>query len=371
MVTSNTPGFDPGDPDAFASIYLDETIKNSVVGGFVQTRFKYGWFSLEPGVRADYLDRTEVTTIDPRGLFTMEFPTETTISLAGGRYSYFFQTNPYLFIDSPQIAGLGKELKPERAIHRVAGIEQRFGDYTVKVEGFYNNFYDMAEGYYHYQEDGTPIEGMSSGKLKARGFEIMLKKEQRENETGLYGWINYTYTRSSYKSGLPTEDGLYGNPANLAGDLWGDQWIDYYYEQRHNVKMVAGYNFKAGRFRGIHTVSTKLQFYSSLPYTPIVSSQQDLLYTGPGERHIPLYGKTNTARFGNDHQLDLRYSYRVNHSWGYVSWYVEVLNVLGHWLDVEDEYHWDYRYAYSSENPTIRREEGLNWIPNFGVEIKF
>ena len=147
--------FDPGNDEAFQVIELDEKITNHTVGGYIQAKLKYGWFSLEPGVRADYLDRTKTTVVDPRGIASVEFPTETTLSVAGGRYSYFFQTNPYLFIESPQITKIGDELKPERSIHRVAGLEQKLGDYTAKAEGFYNDFYDMAEGYYHYEPDGS------------------------------------------------------------------------------------------------------------------------------------------------------------------------------------------------------------------------
>ncbi len=40
------------------------------------------------------------------------------------------------------------------------------------------------------------LQGLSSGKQKTHGFEIMIRKDLRENEDGLYGWMSYTYTRS-------------------------------------------------------------------------------------------------------------------------------------------------------------------------------
>ena len=201
----------------------------------------------------------------------------------------------------------------------------------------------------------------------------MLKKEMRENETGPYGWINYTYTRSKHKSGLPTTAGLYGNPLNLAGDPWGDQWVDFDYEMRHKFQMVGGYIFRSKNLKGRHTVSWKFQYYSSLPYTPIAGSVYDTEYnTATGkDRYAPYYGKTNTARFEDDHQLDIRYSYQRNYSWGYVSWYIEMINVYGQWYAVRDDYTYDYRYPYGPDNPRMKTPEGLRWIPNFGVEIKF
>lgn len=361
--------FDVGNEDLFSIVKLDEKITNHTLGGYLQSKIMFWWIKLEPGVRADYLDRTKEVIVDPRGVASIEFPSETTLSFAMGRYSYFFQTNQYLFIQTPQVTKIGEDLKPERAIHRVIALEQRIGDYTARAEGFYNNFYDLAEEYYHYGSDGLPRDGLCSGKQKAYGFEIMLKKDLRENETGMYGWINYTYTRSKYKSGLPTEAGLYGDSRNLVGDPWGDTWIDFMYEMRHKFQMVGGWIFRVGNFKGKHSISWKFQYYSSFPYTPIVDSIKDPNY--PGDRYVPIYGKTNTARFEDDHQLDIRYTYRRDYSWGYVSWYVEMINVYGQWYAVRNDYLWDYRKPYGSENPRFEKPEGLRWIPNFGVEVKF
>lgn len=376
MSNTSTHGeIDLGDDSVITSIILDEDIRNHTLDGYLETKIVLGGLTLVPGARADYLGRDSQYIWDPRGMASYEFPTETTISVAGGRYSNFFQTNPYIFNQFPQIAAIGEELKPERAIHRVAGIEQKFGaTNSIKLEGFYNRFYDLATGYYHYTEEGTPFEGMSSGQMKAYGFEIMLKRDLRENEEGLFGWINYTYTRSKYKSGLPTTAGLYGDVRNQIGDEYGDQWINDYYEQRHNFKVVAGYTFRGRKSKGRHTISAKFQYYSSMPYTAIVGSNEDADYAAanPGKhRYTPVYGYPNTEHLASDHQLDLRYSYRRDYSWGYVNWYIEILNVYGQWYSVQKEYNWDYRYPHGTSNPSLRETDGLRIIPNFGVEVKF
>lgn len=372
---SSSADFNPGDKNSFTSITLDEDIRNHSVDGYLETKVVVGGLTVVPGARGDYLDRGKQYIWDPRGMASYEFPTETTLSVAGGRYSYFFQTNPYIFNTFPQVTALGTELKPERAIHRVAGVEQKFGVMnSIKLEGFYNRFYDLATEYYHYTEDGSPLEGMSSGQIKTYGFEIMLKRDLRENEEGLFGWINYTYTRSKYKSGLPTTAGLYGDVRNQVGDEYGDEWVNYMYEQRHNFKVVAGYTFRGRDSRVRHTISAKFQYYSSMPYTAIVGSNEDADYAAanPGKhRYMPAYGYPNTERLASDHQLDLRYSFRRDYSWGYVTWYVEILNIYGQWYSVQEEYHWDFRYPYSASNPTLRETEGLRIIPNFGVEVKF
>ncbi|MBN1533148.1 MAG: carboxypeptidase-like regulatory domain-containing protein [Spirochaetes bacterium] len=374
--TSGT-GFNPADENAFANVYLDNHIVNQTVGGYLQAKLTFGWLTLEPGVRADYLHRTRETIVDPRGVASIELPTDTTLSVAGGQYSYFFQTNPYLFNSMPQIAKIGRDLKPERAIHRVVGVEQRFlGDYSIKVEGFYNTFRDLAMGYYHYEPDGRPLEGFSSGRAKMYGAEVMLKKELREDENGLYGWINYTYSRSRVRSNLPAFAGLYGDSRNQVGDPYGNQWTNFNYEQLHNLKLVAGMTFRPQGARGRHTWSIRFQYYTGRPYTRIVGSTEDLVYAAanPGlHRYVPLYGRTNASRFEDNQQLDFRYTYRVDYSWGYVSWYVDFINLTGYYYQPRNVYSWDYRFPYGPNNPRLRRPKSdeVTWIPNFGVEIKF
>ena len=364
---------DMGNDDLFKVIPLDEDTKNHLVGGHLQGKFTAGGFSMVPGVRTDYLSRTNKATIDPRINLSYEFPTETTLSVAGGRYSYFVQVNPFLFNSFPEVAGEGSYIKPERSIHRVAGIEQKIGPVSAKVEGFYNTSYDMAQSYFHYGPAGDERLCMSTGKSRAYGFECMLKRDLREDEDGLYGWVSYTYTRSRYKSGLPTTAGVYGDARNAIGDPYGGRWINFSYEQVHGAKLVGGYTFKSRRFEGRHTISGRFQLNTSLPYSPITGSLHDEDYensTGK-PRYVPLYGFPNSSRFETQHQLDLRYSYRTDYSWGYVSWYIEVINVYGPWYHPSVAESWDYRYAYSTSNPKIERQSGLSIMPNFGVEIKF
>ncbi len=102
MIANTVGGHQSGGPGCLLAIPLDEKITNHTLGAYLQPKFTFGWFSLEPGVRADYLERTGQTLVDPRGIFSIEFPTETTFSVAGGRYSYFFQTNPFLFMNRPR-----------------------------------------------------------------------------------------------------------------------------------------------------------------------------------------------------------------------------------------------------------------------------
>ena len=362
--------FNPADPTLFSPITLDEKIENHVFGGYIEAKLTWGWLTFVSGVRSEYLTRSGETTLDPRGMMSLAFPTKTTLSMAMGKYSYFFQTNPNIFDQNPDVSKIGKKLVSEKAIHSVVGIEQGIALFSLKAEGFYNTFYDLAQAYPHFETDGSFLEGLSIGRLKAYGVEVMFRKDLHENDDGLYGWLSYTYTRSRFRSGLPTQDGYLGDPRNKYGDLYGDTWITSDSEQRHAFKLVAGMKF------GRHTLSCKFQYYTAQPFTPITGSIYDVDYKNNygKDRYVPVMGYPNSKNPPDNHRLDVRYTYKVNHSWGYVSWYFEVINI--YYYNPPDHEQWDYRYPYSesgpNKNPRMEKEPtGIVLIPNFGVEVKF
>jgi hypothetical protein len=357
----------PPPNDAFYTYYLDEKIENYTLSGWIENKFTIAGLKFIPGFRSDYLNRSKVYTMDSRGLLSYEFQTETTVSAAAGKYSYFFQTNPRNFDANPDLAGLGAELKPERAFHRVVGIEQQMDLYNFKIEGFINDYWDMPEAYPHTTSEGKFLQGLSSGKRKTSGVEFLIRKDRREKGGGLFGWLSYTYTQSLQKTGLPTQPGYDGVPSNPIGDPYGDKWIPSNFEQEHSAKFVAGY------ILGEHTFSWRFQFNTSFPQTPIIGADYDSAYnilTGT-DRWVPIYGGKNSAHYPNFHRLDLRYEYKVFHSWGYVTWYVEVINVYNN-TEVNNE-NFDRSKPYKEgSNPNVDPpEDALSFFPGFGVEIKF
>lgn len=351
-----------GNSDALSPFDLNIKTVNNEAGGYLENKFTFGGFTFVPGVRSDYLASIKKYTVDPRGLMTYEFSTKTTISIAGGMYSYFYQVNPNYFNIRPDISST-KEIKPEKAVHTAAGIEQVLGLYTIKAEGFYNYFYDIWLDYYHQNPDGSVSTGLNSGKIRARGVEILLRKDTRERTNDFFAWLSYTYTLSSYRSGLPATAGYGGVPTNIAADIYGNVWIPYNYERQHSVKLTGGYRYNR------HTISGKFQLYTSYPYTPYVNGVLDTNYL-PGIRYVPVLGKTNSAHFPVEHSLDVRYSYKTDHSWGYVTWYLEIINIYNN--KTIDMQQWSYDRPYGNGNPKQVSSAGsLSTIPNFGVEVKF
>lgn len=330
--------FDPGDPDSFILVPLGETVKNKTLVHYLENKFTLGYLTFVPGYHVEYLDRIHKAVFDPRGAITLALPTGTTIGAAGGYYSCFIQTNGTYFNDYPNVAA-ADYLDPQRAIHRTLSLEQKVSGYTFKAEGFYNNFWDIA-----YAEENGDKYFASGSELKTYGFEIMAKIND-ESDQGLFGWTSYTWNHSKTKTYMDT-------------DLYGDEWINSYYDMTHVIKAVAGYT------HGSQTFSARFQYNTATPYTPITGYEEDTAYTGTGKRYTPVYGKTHTARLAPEHRLDLRYSYKTNYKWGYVSWYVEMINVYNY---VGEEYF----FNYSTGKATVRKTDGLGFLPNFGVEAKF
>jgi hypothetical protein len=285
-------------------------------------------------------------------MLAINLPTNTSISFAGGRYSYFVQTSSAIFHVMPHIAK-ADYIDPMRAYHSSAGIEQKFGDYSIKAEGFYNVFKDDIS-LHQWDDDGTTRYYANVGELRTRGIEFMIKKDIKETENGFYGWISYTLDKSQYKTKSMTSDPEYY-----------DEWFDSIYDMTHVIKLVAAYKHNR------HTFSARFQYNSSTPYTPIVDGIQDTKYVDPDdpnhERWVPVSGERNSKRFASNSRLDLRYSYKQNYEWGYFNWYVELINATS---SLEEFLSWDYRYDYGTANPEIRRQ-GIPILPNFGVEIKF
>jgi len=327
--------FDPGDPDSFIKVPLGETVKNKTLVHYLENKFTFGCLTLVPGYHVEYLDRTGKAVFDPRGAITLALPSGTTIGAAGGYYSCFIQTNGTYFNDYPNLAA-ADYLDPQRAIHRALSLEQKVSGYTFKVEGFYNNFWDIVRA-----EENDDKNFINATDLKTYGFEVMAKISD-ESDQGPFGWLSYTLSRSKVRS-------------NMATDPSADEWIISEYDQTHVIKLISGYTHKK------HTLSARFQFNSSVPYTPITGSYQNPPASG---RYVPVYGKEHTERLSPEHRLDLRYSYKTNYRWGFVSWYVELINVYNFTSD-------EYFFNYSTGKASIRKTEDVGIIPNFGVEAKF
>ena len=141
--------------------------------------------------------------------------------------------------------------------------------------------------------------GQNSGKVKVKGFEIMIRKDIQNGNNDLFGWLSYTYNRSDEKTGLIGnrwfKDPITGEyyETMLRFDPTGDKWHTSDQERIHSLKLVLGY-----KLRSSHTISCRFQLYSPYAYTPIVDSEE----SPPGSgRYVSLYSEDiNSKHFDID-----------------------------------------------------------------------
>jgi hypothetical protein len=79
--------------------------------------------------------------------------------------------------------------------------------------------------------------------------------------------------------------------------------------------------------------------------------------------HVPILGRINSARYEDDHQLDIR----IDRKWEFNSWklqaYLDITNVYAHAKTIGLAYNFDY-----TESETITE---VPIFPAFGIRGKF
>jgi hypothetical protein len=339
---------DLGDDSLFVTVPLDFSDQNVLLTAFARNTLTLGSFEFKPGIRTEYLQRTNLATIDPRAYLGYTFEeAQLTVSGAVGIYNSFAQTNQAYFNQpfnqQPQLA-IANYLAPEKAIHYVVGFAKKFGDlYELKIEGFYNEFSDIVTNNY---DTTTGREFANLNSALNRGVEILFRKDIRDSKFGgdFYGWISYTYTDAKVTNGV-----------NLASQ-------PFQFEQPHALKVVTGFEW------GAHSIGARFEFFSGFPYTPITGDDNNA--SGVPGRYAPAYGDPYSQRFAPASRLDVRYTYVSNKSWGKFSWYLEFVNVYNY--SAESGLSWKYNQRYESGvNPVISSQQAIPIFPYFGLEWQF
>ncbi len=343
---------DFNNPDHFDIINVSALGQNHQLSAYADNRFEFKGFFITPGVRSDHLVRSRETTLDMRGLAGYKFETNTTVAVSGGIYSSFAQTNAYRFNQASRREArvvTAENLRSEKALHRSVALEQEFGFHVFKVEGFYNNLYDMVQSTTS-ADQATGVFYANTGGALARGVEVSYRKSLQENEDGYFGWVSYTYTRADV--------------SGIAGDF------PFRFEQRHVIKMIG-----VARW-GAWELGARFELFTGFPYTPIIGSTCTPGYTCDGNASTTLYTPTystavNSAQFPLFHRLDLRITRKSTYSWGTFSWFVEFINVYNNEPLLRQSFRNSEPYQDGRNPRILGPSTPLNLIPNFGLEWKF
>lgn len=343
-------------------------------------------FYYQPSARMDYYSYLNKFYISPRINFGYAIDKLTTIRTAFGVY---YQSPGYeKLVDGNTFYDLtdnyDESLKAERSFHFIAGIDRWLtSQWHLKFEGYYKIFDNLItqqrETAYRYEyylynpnnndpsyvknplnwyrsDEKLPYDSVTSvpvniTKGDSYGFEIMLEKKYTDRSTRLYGWINYSYSKSTRERYGVTKP--------------------FRFDQTHTLNVVLNY-----RLLPWFEIGARWSYATNFPYTPPAG-----IYPRVVNDSIVVNPFTNQVIFNFDyggeenrlserkpvyHRLDLRLT-AITKFWG-VDWsfYLDVINVYNRKNVLS------YNYNLKDDLTISRRTTGMIPIlPTIGVTARF
>lgn len=354
---------------------------------YLQTRFNLSErFFYQPSVRVDYYSFHENAYVSPRLNLGYIIDPLTTLRLSTG---LFYQSPGYEKIRDGQTffdltGDIGKNLKPERAVHVVLGAERWLNNsWMAKVEGYYKKFDDLIvqeklTGYkYTFQlEDpsNTDPEYISNvnnwirsdskiaydsltsipvneGTGKALGIEFSLEKKYTNPKDKFYGFLNYSYSISDRE-----RDGLVQA---------------YRFDQRHVFNIVLNYRINNWlEFGARWSYATNYPLTEPKGISPRVVNDSIVVNPFTNSVIFNLDFGDEADKFKDSrpayHRLDVRFSAYTkfwNTDW---TFYIDVINAYNRTNVI------GYDYSLSNDYKIQRRTIGMIPIlPTIGFNARF
>ena len=257
-------------------------------------------FSVTPGVRATYFDRTERTYLEPRLSFMLNMTDRLRLKAAGGLYHQFAKNlvREDVLQGDQDFWNLADDetLPVGKAVHSIVGLSYETPTYLFDVEAYRKDLKGLAEfGAMRLGRGGWgpppgapgepppespgPIDFTSLffiGKGQAEGIEFLLQKKFGEHT----GWLTYSASRVRH----------------LFPDLESN-WYPASHDSTHEVKVVDSWRYRK------FTISGAWVFATGKPFTAPTGVEEITL---PNDRviTIPEFGGKNAARLPDYHRLD-------------------------------------------------------------------
>jgi len=270
--------------------------------------------TVTPGARVDRWTLTGSTAASP--WLTADFRVSDRTRLRGGSGIY------RQFADIDTVFGLnggGRDVRPERAVHVDAGVEQALPrQMRLVVTAYTRRERDLL------WTRGTEPRRTSTGTVgagsftspwvnalggNARGVELVVR---RDASAGFSGWAGYAYGRLRYTD------------AQTGERFWADA------DQRHTLSLYGNY-----RLSSRSTVSARYRYGSNYPMIGYIgvaapSLGQNPLLGGGQPLFFSLTDQRNTLRLPAYSRLDVRADRAFNWSGRRLVLFVDVANVLNH-----------------------------------------
>lgn len=322
---------------------------------------------LKAGVRWDRSELSDMAATSPRASLAWRPDGRWELRAAWGHYYQFpsfesLQGDGY-FLDLRGIKNA--RLRPEHAEHYVAGIayagergwklscdlyEKPLDDILASAKETETILVlDGQDQAHPYTRERRTFLPENSRHGYARGAQLVFTLMEGKDRP-YYGMLAYTYGQARTR------------------DDEGWRWEDH--DQRHSVMLVAGY--KLSRH---FELSGKWHYASGFPYTPVRNIIRVVDDVDGDGIYDPAKGDTftwqrdeadatiNARRLPPYHRLDLRLEYTP--SPGRIAWsyYLDIINAYAR-TNVEG-------YSYTADYSRRKPDEGLPFLPSFGVKARF
>jgi hypothetical protein len=282
----------------------------------------YSWININSGIRSDYFSFFDKAEINPRVSINLLAGNGFNFNIATGAYSQFPEF--YRIFSSNE----NKNLKPQKAIHYIAGMQMpTFFDINFKLEGYFKDYSNIATSI-----NDTSKVLQSTGSGSSYGFELSFSKKMKDNFNIL---LNYSYSISKRKDNSQAKD-YYSN-----------------YDKTHTINLIM--NYKLGDWWEFSITGS---YATGMPYTPfdIKSLRQEngIWYINKAEK--------NSDRYPDFLRIDAR----IDHRFIFASWnlkaYIDFWNITNH----------NNIFEYNYYN-NFKDKKGFNlfpFMPIFGISAE-
>ena len=261
-------------------------------GLYFMDEITYKGFTFVPGINFIYDEHNRQMMFDPRLSIKYKINEQWTLKTSGGLYSQLPSND-----ESYEPWGT-PGLRPEKALHAIAGIEYNPLDFLeFDLQGYYKHFFDLVK-----RDDSFDLSSFSNGGIGyAYGVEFLIRHKMTER---FFGWISYSFCMSERKD---SPDG---------------EWRPFDVDVNHNLITVASY--KPNKY---WQLGARFKLASGAPYSNVLYS--DYYFDADNNFNIPQHsGAVNDSRLPITHQLDIR----IDKYWIFDYW------IFSTYLDIQNVY---------------------------------
>jgi len=309
-------------------------------GGYLQWENFIGRFTLNAGVRYDYLDYTDEGSIAPRLGGKFAYTKTSNLSFGAGRQ---FQNPDYFTLTTEED---NKNLKPKYTDQIVLGIDKLLAkDIKLSVETYYKKYFDVPVNISFTTSDTLDYsrERINIGKGYAKGVEVFLQKKVKDN---FWGTLSYSYSRAN---------------AYDPRDPEGKDEYSWDFDYRHVFTGILGYKIEFMKYDWYETHRKWLKYAGMLCIFPSDETEISIKYRYLGGKPYTEYTyrpelrrwllsenvEINEQRFDAYQRFDLH----INHRW-----FESKFNIISY-LEIDNVFNtknmWSYSYLDDGTTETV------------------